>query len=285
MLGPAILARSLTTASIPDEYGNRWQYHSRSDRHSKVACWAVLFDLLQQCRLLAAHADAGKIGFGINHLMVDFRNNRRKKLDLVLCTPAREDSARRLRSFRELAGPEAYTINLTSAEREILARLPNLQETRVGSVLVAIEAKACMTAHQKALPRLYDELNSSHLTIHGAADQAIAAGFVMINAAEEFISPDRNRHPLATMEPRWNRHTQPRAASLVVGKVEQIPRRSGTGEAGFDAMAITVIDCRNDGSPVRLLSQAPSPDADDIFRYERFVDRLSQLYASRFSTL
>ena len=56
----------------------------------------------------------------------------------------------------------------------------------VGSVLLALEAKACMTAHIKALPRLYDELNSSQLTVHGAADQAIAAGLAIVNIATAF---------------------------------------------------------------------------------------------------
>ena len=46
-----------------------------------------------------------------------------------------------------------------------------------------------MTAHGKALPRLHDELNSSHLTIHGASDYAIAAAFALVNAAATFVSP------------------------------------------------------------------------------------------------
>ena len=37
-----------------------------------------------------------------------------------------------------------------------------------------------MTAHTRALPRLYDELNSSHLCVHGASRQALAIGFVVI---------------------------------------------------------------------------------------------------------
>lgn len=285
MLGPTILVRSLTQATIADDYGNRWQYHSRSDRHSKVACWSILFDLLRHCRLLAKHAEEAKIGFGINHMMVDFRNNRHKRLDLVICTPATEDASKQRRSFSDLVRTPNYGIQLTEEERRLLGRVASLREARVGSVLLAIEAKACMTAHQKALPRLYDELNSSHLTIHGAADQAIAAGFVMVNAADAFLSPDKNKHSIATSGARWNAHAQPRAAALAVAKVEQMPRRAKVGESGFDALAISVVDCRNDGSPVLLVCDSPAPGPDDIFRYERFVDRLSQLYASRFGAL
>jgi hypothetical protein len=60
------------------------------------------------------------------------------------------------------------------------------------TVPVAIEAKACMTEFRKARPLLYDELNSSHLTIHGDTNGAIAAALVIVNIATTFISPTRN---------------------------------------------------------------------------------------------
>src|SRR6202030_3993931 len=80
------------------------------------------------------------------------------------------------------------------------------------TVLVAVEAKACMTEFGKARPRLYDELNSSHLTIHGDTNSAVAVGFAMINVAETFVSPIRNPWPLADHEAVINHHRQPRAA-------------------------------------------------------------------------
>jgi hypothetical protein len=45
--------------------------------------------------------------------------------------------------------------------------LPNAKGGPVGNVLVTLEAKACKTKFASSRPRLYDELNSSHLTIHG----------------------------------------------------------------------------------------------------------------------
>ena len=71
----------------------------------------------------------------------------------------------------------------------------------VGNVLVALEAKACMTKFASSRPRLYDELNSSHLTIHGASAQAAAAALVMINLSPEFISPERNKVNLEGRQP------------------------------------------------------------------------------------
>ena len=85
--GPEILVRTLSGTAIKDRHGNSWQYHSRSDGHSKVACWGVVFDLLRSCSLLRRHVADGKVSFGINHEMRDFVHDRKKKLDLVLCTP------------------------------------------------------------------------------------------------------------------------------------------------------------------------------------------------------
>src|SRR5689334_13896224 len=88
MDGPGILVASM---SIPQPRGRSralWQYHSRSDLHSKVACWGVLFDLLQQSRLLRRHAQSGKVVFGVNHELRDFGTGRRKKLDLVIARPS-----------------------------------------------------------------------------------------------------------------------------------------------------------------------------------------------------
>lgn len=110
-----------------------------------------------------------------------------------------------------------------------------------------------MTAHQRALPRLYDELNSSHLTVHGATDQAIAVGFGMVNVAERYLSPDLNKKNFST-DPEWTPHRQPRDARLAVDKIRQLPKRSKTGDTGYDALAIVVVDFPNDGSPVRLVS-------------------------------
>ena len=114
-----------------------------------------------------------------------------------------------------------------------------------------LEAKACMTAHQRALPRLYDELNSSHLTVHAANDLAIAAGFVMINIAERFLSPDLNKKNRRS-DPEWSLNAQPKSVEIAIEKVKQLPRRSRSGIPGYDAFSIVVVDCVNDGSPAYL---------------------------------
>ena len=115
-------------------------------------------------------------------------------------------------------------IAFSAEELSRIKALPVLKMAPVGNVLMALEAKACMTAHQKALPRLYDELNSSHQTVHGAAESAIAVGFVCINAATSYLSPDRNKRKLEG-EPTWSKHKQPQATDVTFQKVREIRRR------------------------------------------------------------
>ena len=203
----------------------------------------------------------------------------KKNLDLVLCTrggPCGEDTLASI--------APSYNIQLSPQEKADFESLPALVRAAVGSVLMALEAKACMTAHQRALPRLYDELNSSHLTVHGSSDQAIAVGFTMVNLAEDYLSPDLNKKNKSS-EPVWSKHQQARDAELAISKIKQLPRRSKVGDVGYDALSIVVIDMVNDGSPVKLITAPPAPPAGDIYNYNTMIARLSVIYATRFKDL
>ena len=224
----------------------------------------------------------GKVGFGIDHEMRDFWVNRSKNLDLVICTPA--DGMRTGASLVELA--EKWELPLTPAEAKILSGLPDLLPCKVGSTLVALEAKACMTEHVKARPRLYDELSSSWQTILGDTRSAIAAGFVPINTADTFVSPLRNTKPLGRGRPDETIHEQPKATQRVLEKIAELPRRSDEDTYGFDAVGVSLIECRNDGSDVKLIeSLSDGTEVDEILRYESMVLRIANIYSSRFRAL
>jgi hypothetical protein len=282
MHGPEILARSMTTPSVIDKSGNHWQYHSRSDQHSKVACWALLYDLLRHCPLLRQHVAEGKVGFGINHEMRDFKNNRKKDLDLVICTPGSGSTSQPV-NFSDLV--ERYHVNLTSSEHKELQGFPELKRVSVGSVHLALEAKAAMTEHIKALPRLFDELNSSHLAIHGSADYAIAAGFAIVNYAATFISTDRNKFSLKDHAPILTDHKQPKATERTIQKLEEIPRRTQGGVDGFDALGIVVVELHNDGRAVKIVTAPPAPTANDVWHYDQMIRRIASLYAAKFGNV
>ncbi len=279
MHGPELLARFLSTPGPPDSHGNVWQYNSRSDRHSKVGCWGVAFDLILTSSLLRRHVEDGKVVLGVNHEMRDFATGRKKDLDLVIARPAGSVPTPH-RSLSSLALD--YGVPLTSAELEILDGLPEFPVAPVGAVLVALEAKAAMTAHIKALPRLYDELNSSHVCVHGASAQALAIAYVQVNAADEFMSSVTNNYALTEFPARYTKHKQPGDTARVVSKIRELPRRTRQSENGFDGIGITVLDFANDGGPVSIVSGPPAPGTSDSDNYSRMIERMASEYDTRF---
>jgi hypothetical protein len=68
----------------------------------------------------------------------------------------------------------------------------------------------------------------------------------------------------------------------VVEKLRELPRRARDGEEGYDAFAILVVECRNDGSPVRLVTEPPAPQPGDVDHYEMTLHRLAQLYEQKY---
>lgn len=284
--GQQIIARSLSLATGGAngyQHGNRWQYHPRSDRHSKIACWAVFFDLLLRDGALFRHVRDGKVAFGINHKMRDFQHDREKDLDLVVCRRAQPLAQSGIVTFAQMVG--AYDIVLSDEEKVRLAELPEVPLTGVQTALIALEAKAAFTAFGKARPRLYDELNSSHLTIHGDTDQAIAVGLAMVNAAPSFVSPLLNPWSIGSRETVVNQHRQPHDVQNTLEKVNQLPRRPAPGQRGFDALGVVVVECRNDGSPVRAVLETPAPQPGESFFYDNLIERVDTIYASRFGAL
>jgi hypothetical protein len=278
--GPEIIVATLERAAVRDVYGNQWQYLSRSDHHSKVACWAILFDLLQASSQLREQAMAGHVVLGLNHEMREFRTNRKKRLDFVVATPAAAAARTKpARAFVELV--DHYGLVLNSRQRALLADLAEVRSGVVGTVRMALEAKACMTAHIRAIPRLFDELQSSHTTVHGSADDAIAIGFVMVNTAREFISSDRNRRPAAMADAIVSRNDE-HGPARVIEKMEELPRRRRPGEDGFDAFGLFAIHMRNDGSEVRLSNGHPVFAPGSVLSYEQMIRRAASLYDSRF---
>lgn len=276
MLGPQILARTLSCATSRGKSTRQWQYHSRSDNHSKAACWAILFDLLHECSIFREQAEKGKIGFAVNHVMIGKLN---KTLDLVVCAipPTRHGGVRR--SFADLVN--VYGIQLSDTERNILATFPPILEERsddVSEVLIAVEAKACMTEHGKAIPRLFAEILATGYLAKQAAPRSITVSYTVVNAAEKFITPSGSAPT--------NVHNQPRDAQAVVDMLSSaIPTSSSFPSFGYDAVGVTVVSCHNDGSPVTLLDTPPAPGVNRFFHYDRMMRTLCAEFRSRFSSL
>jgi hypothetical protein len=240
--------------------------------------------LLQASALLRSHVAAGKVHFGVNHKMQDFVHNKDKRLDLVLCRPGQAaPTSRRGRPVTLSSLAARWGIQLTPRQLATLGALPPIIQAQVGAVLVALEAKATMTEHSKAGPRLYDELNSSHQIVHASSNRALSVGFFMVNAGDRFMSPERNKglaRPVVTV------HRQPDAAQHSIKVVEGLPRRSGTSGTGYDGLAIVVVDMVNDGvTAVRLVTGPPAPPPGDIFNYDAMLTRVANEYDAAFARI
>jgi hypothetical protein len=133
--GDEILVRTISKPSSRAG-GHAWSYDSRSDHHSKVACWGIVFDLLRSSEVIRRHVAQAKVVFGMNHPFRDFRTNKPKKLDLVICRPAltQWQKPRKPHTLPGLANK--YAVILTKAETTELTSLPVFKEGPVGSVLM-----------------------------------------------------------------------------------------------------------------------------------------------------
>jgi hypothetical protein len=273
MIGPAILARTMSRATRRGAAELAWQYHSRSDSHSKVACWTLLFDLLLRCDVLRRAAAAKKIGFRINHVVVGPIN---KTLDLVVTwDPDRGEAERR--TFVGLV--EEYGIDLAAPERAALDGLPTLVEDRrddKAEVAIALEAKACMTEHIKSLPRLHAEILATGYLAKRSVPHCIAVSYSLVNAATQFVTPSGSG--------KLNRHAQPAHARKVVEMLgSAIPSSSKTSEYGYDAVGITVLSCRNDGSPVMVIDDPEiGPGQNHPTDYERMIRSVCSRFRANF---
>ena len=222
---PAVLAETLSLSP--------GQYHPRSDRHSVIKCLGLLFDLLELRPDLAQAIQEGRLTVGINTPV------NGKALDLALGTPAIWNHQRPPRSLGDLAQAVGLDVN----------PFQNLLEGRIKMPLLAVEAKAIMTDHAGALPRLTDELERFR---HRFGPETKAVGLVLVNVAQTFQSPLRNTQ---------THHRQPNDALKVVQAMFDLPLRVG----------MLFLDCPNDGSPITPRNLGP-----DHLTYEALLRELAQ---------
>ncbi len=148
----------------------------------------------------------------------------------------------------------------------------------MGRLLIACEAKTTATEHQKSQPRIYSELNDAHTIVHEGDRWAIAAGIELLNIADTFVSPLRQR-PGQPIE--ITRHNQPAAAANMVAHLRGLPRRLTLDANGLEAMSTIVVDMNNQGS-VELWTTSPAPQPGDPDYYDSFLTDLCEAYVERF---
>lgn len=285
MIGPELIRATMSQTRMygPEATARPWQYHSRSDHHSKVAATALMVDVMQESPELCADVEAGRVGMAVNPKLTD-RRGRVKTLDMMFCLT---DDALPVRGARTLVRVmEDLGVIATDEQWSLIRGLPQPLEARSKEERIVFENKACMTAHGKAAPRLRNELDGASDAINGSDDKAIAAGLVIVNASSVFVSPVwRGNSDADEHDRRPSHHSQPEDALEAILKLKAIPLRvPGKAMDGFDALGIIVVDAINNGTPWHLVDDplrgAPRPE--DIQSYTKTVQHVAKLYRHRF---
>ncbi len=227
----------------------------------------MLFDLLRECDVFRRHCGEGKIGFKVNYVLA---GKPQKTLDLVICRASSDPSTRSGRTFSDLV--QAYGVQLTADEAQLLATLPMMHEEQrddMSEALIAVEAKACMTEHGKSLPRLFAEILATGFLAKYGAQVPITATYNLVNAAPTFKTPSNGR---------VNVHRQPQDAWSVVEMIREAIPTTNAFQYGYDAIGVTVISCANDNSPVVLIDGPPAPASTNHHHYERMIRSLCSAY-------
>jgi hypothetical protein len=138
-----------------------------------------------------------------------------------------------------------------------------------------------MTEHGKSQPRIFDELSSSHEIIHRGRQDTISAGITVVNIAETYVSPTRQK---SSHELEVTRHKQPHVTERMIKHLRGLQIRENIDEVGFDAYCTVVIDCDNQ-SDASLWTGHPAPQQGDPDHYDTFRGRIVRFYNERFSSL
>jgi hypothetical protein len=230
-----------------------YHYHPRSNAASVLLAKLVMEDIYASSKNVQDRVARREAAYGVN---IPFRfpdTGEEKRLDLAIGIPDEP----------VLVDDPALPLPLTRSLRR---------------VFVAVEAKAAMTEHIGAKPRLWDELSSSHEIVHRGDQQAIAAGVTVVNISDVFVSPLRQRpgEPLVA-----NRHNQPHDAEDLLRHLRRLRIRDAIGEVGFDAYCHIVVKTDN-VTGCELWTEYPAPQVGDPDHYDTFVSRLADLFDRRF---
>ena len=221
-------------------------YHPRSDKHSNALAIAIVDDLLDACPALAGKAGAGEIVYDLNF---DLRvRTATWNVDLVFGRPAKPS-------------PPAHG--------SITRQPPSTVE-------IAIEFKAVMTEHRKAVKNRKRDLEAHHEHVHNYSATTIAGGVFVINASRVFRSPLRSSGDTI--------HAQDTRGmiSLVqhcLNELRNVSERSDAGGYGLDAKAAIIVEMDNVNlSATTYVDRVPAPQPGDPLNYHSFLQRLCDLY-------
>jgi len=207
----------------------------------------LVHDLLHNCPSMKERASAGQLVYDLNFTI--FTGTSEWNVDLVFGEPP-----------LEMEPPDPAV---------------SIVRTAPSTVQIAVEAKAVMTEHRKAIKNRKRDLEAHHDHVHRYNARAIAGGVLLINSAPLFKSPLR-------AEP--TRHHQPEAlVKHCVDQLRAVATRTSADGAGMDAKAAIVLDMENITlGRVRYAKSPPAPSVGDPMHYDAFIQAMCNQYSERF---
>lgn len=251
-------------------------YHPRTSKHSDTQSLLIIRDLLSACPLIAARAAVGEIVAQLRHKQQIGYN--KWVIDIALGTPA--------------GAPKP-------------PNSPDLiRFTAPALIQIAIELKSIWTEHGKARHNRLRDFDAFQSHAFSYDPKTISAAFLVVNAAEIFLSPlnleARNREPIT----RYNQAGK--SATQIVSETIDIFRalhlRNSVGDArGLDALGVVVIEHDNlnylkgkpeyagigdkyksIARPTRVAPIPPGLKVGDPLHYSTMIQRICNAYNSRF---
>jgi hypothetical protein len=222
-------------------------YHPRSDKHSNVLAQAIVDDLVKFCPKIRERAAAGELVYDLNFTLR--AGTADWNVDLVL-------------------GPPQLGTQPPSASTLILRQSPS-------NVQIAIELKAVMTEHRKAVKNRKRDLEAHHEHVHNYNQAAIAGGVLIINAAPTFKSPLR---PAITVH-----KTPEKLITHCVNEFRSVAVRGGQTGYGLEAKCALVVSVDNVNlASACYVTTAPPIPVGDPLHYDSFIRTLCEFYTRRF---
>ncbi len=222
-------------------------YHPRSDKHSNSLSECIVSDLLEQCSSIRQQAAAGRLVYSLNFTL--FTGTADWKVDLVFGDPPPGQPP-----------PSSPT---------------RIVRTPPSTVQIAIELKAVMTEHRKAVKNRKRDFEAHHDHVHRYSRRTIAAGLLVLNGASVFRSPLRDGPTVHRNPDDLVRHC--------VSEMRAVSQRSSVDGVGLDAKGVIVVDFDNQNlSAAKYASAGNVPRVGDPLHYDAFVQRICALFGERF---
>ena len=230
-------------------------YHPRSNKHSNALGEAIVADLVSTCEPLAERAKKGEVVCQLN-------------FDLTFATSTWNVDVVIGQSVPGTEPPEG----------DLISPAPPIRKADPSTVQIAIELKAVMTEHRKAVKNRKRDLEAHHEHVHNYSDQAIAGGVLLINISEQFNSPTRDEGDITT-------HRDPKAkVEHCLDELRAVAVRGGPSGNGLEAKTGIVVEMDNmNYAKTRFYEKPPAPKVGDPMQYDAFIQRLCSDYVARFT--